>query len=460
MNNSQRITLNTNRNIIVEFTDERIIPASGLAVVGAILGKSDFIKKLNRMDVTANRSQHQIKNGDIILTYLGMLCMGKPCFESVHEMDDDKEFYKAALGITQSIPSEETLRQRMDDIGDSLRHTILEQNVEVLRANKIQPTALANGLVPVDIDVTPMDNSKSNKEGVSRTYKGFDGYAPMMAYIGTEGYAINFELREGKQHCQNGTVEFLQETIQLCRRLTDKPLLVRLDSGNDSIDNIAVLMDAGCFFIIKRNLRRESKDNWLEMAKEHCQNISHPRDGKTVYIGSDWKTVFSKQFAKEFTLRTGYEITERTIDRNGQFYLIPDVEVETWWTNLGEPDKEIIQLYHAHGECEQFHSEVKTDMDLERLPSGKFATNALILELGMIAYNILRMIGQGTIGGRAPRQKREIRRRRLRTVISNLIMMASHVTSHARQLIIGLGKSNVWRHIFANFCHRYDTTNA
>lgn len=59
----------------------------------------------------------------------------------------------------------------------------------------------------------------SPKEGVSRTYKGFDGYAPMMAYIGTEGYAINFELREGKQHCQNGTVEFLQETIRLCKSL-------------------------------------------------------------------------------------------------------------------------------------------------------------------------------------------------------------------------------------------------
>ena len=151
MNNNHRITLNTNKNIIVEFTNERIIPASGLAVVGALLGKSGFIKKLNRMDVTSNRSQHQIKNGDIVLTYLGMLCMGKPYFEAVHEMDDDKDFYK---------------------------------------------TALANGLVPVDIDVTPMDNSKSKREGVSRTYKGFDGYAPMMAYIGTEGYAINFELRE------------------------------------------------------------------------------------------------------------------------------------------------------------------------------------------------------------------------------------------------------------------------
>ena len=459
MNKNRRQTINTNQNIVIEFTNERIIPAGGLAVVGALLGKCDFIKKINRMDVTPNRSQHQIKNGDILLTYIGMLCMGKPYFEAVHEMDDDKDFYKAALGITRAIPSEETLRQRMDDIGDSLRDSILQENVSLLQANKIQPSALSNGLVPVDIDVTPMDNSKSKKEGVSRTYKGFDGYAPIMAYIGTEGYAINFELREGKQHCQKGTVEFLRETIKLCKKLTDKPLLIRLDSGNDSIDNVSVLMDEGCYFIIKRNLRRESIDGWYEMAKKHCRNVTTPREGKTVYIGSDWKDAHSKQFNQDFTLRAGYEITERTIDKYGQFLLEADVEVDTWWTNLGDPDKEIIALYHAHGECEQYHSEIKTDMDMERLPSGKFNTNALILELGLIAYNILRMIGQGTIGGRAPRQKREVKRRRIRTVIGNLIMMASHVKMHARQLIIGLGRSNVWRHVFMDFCQGHVVVN-
>ena len=451
MKNNRRMTL-ANNNIVVEYANERIIPAGGLAVVGAILGKSDFTKRLNRMDVTENRSQHQIKNGDIILTYIGMLCMGKPYFEAVHEMDDDKAFYQAALGITRSIPSEETLRQRMDDIGDSLRSLILDENIRMLLANKIQPGVLSNGFAPVDIDVTPMDNSKSGKEGVSRTYKGYDGYAPMMAYIGTEGYAINFEFREGKQHCQNGTVAFLQETIKLCKKLTDKPLLIRLDSGNDSIDNVAVLIQESCYFIIKRNLRRESKEEWFNMAKQHCQNVTTPREGKTIYIGSDWKTVTSKQFKQEFTLRAGYEITERTINKYGQFMFPTDIEVETWWTNLGETDREIIRLYHAHGECEQYHSEIKTDMDIERLPSGKFDTNALVLELSIIAYNILRMIGQGTIGGRAPRQKRDVKRRRMRTVISNLIMMASHITTHARQLIMGLGKSNIWRHIFADYC--------
>ena len=99
-------------------------------------------------------------------------------------------------------------------------------------------------------------------------------------------------------------------------------------------------------------------------------------------------------------------------------------------------------------------------MDLERLPSGKFTTNALILELGMIAYNILRMIGQGTIGGRAPRQKRDVKRRRLRTVISNLIMMAGHITMHARQLITCLGRSNIWRHIFSDICQKYAVTKS
>ena len=45
------------KKIKIEFTNERIIPASGLAVVGAILGKSDFVKQCNRMDVTENRSR-------------------------------------------------------------------------------------------------------------------------------------------------------------------------------------------------------------------------------------------------------------------------------------------------------------------------------------------------------------------------------------------------------------------
>ncbi|MCL4351733.1 MAG: hypothetical protein M1318_03650 [Firmicutes bacterium] len=36
--------------------------------------------------------------------------------------------------------------------------------------------------------------------------------------------------------------------------------------------------------------------------------------------------------------------------------------------------------------------------DLEQLPSGKFAANPLVLYLACLTYNLLRVIGQATIG--------------------------------------------------------------
>jgi hypothetical protein len=57
----------------------------------------------------------------------------------------------------------------------------------------------------------------------------------------------------------------------------------------------------------------------------------------------------------------------------------------------------VVELYRAHGTSEQFHSELKTDLDLERLPSGKFQTNELVLLLGMVPYNLLKLIGQESL---------------------------------------------------------------
>lgn len=124
---------------------------------------------------------------------------------------------------------------------------------------------------------------------------------------------------------------------------------------------------------------------------------------------------------KRAAIRMGYEITERTMDKNGQF-----------------------------------HSELKTDMDLGRLPSGKFQTNELVLELAILSYNTLRMTGQESLGKRNPRLKRTVKRRRHRTVINNLANMACHITEHARKLVIGLGKSNVWREVFQHVYYAFE----
>jgi len=246
--------------------------------------------------------------------------------------------------------------------------------------------------VPLDIDVTPLDNSKSHKEEVSRTYKGFDGYAPIMAYIGREGYLVDVELRPGKQHCQKETPAFLRESLSLARQLTTAPLLVRLDSGNDATDNLEILLEAEVDFIIKRNLRKESKALWLKWARLFGQT-TEPRPGKTVYRGDVplKKSLVLMGETTERWLRCVFEGTQRTINAQGQHLLIPDLETDTYWVSLADdPVETIIDLYHDHATSEQYHAEFKGDIDLERLPSGKCKTNQLVLHCALVPYNNLR----------------------------------------------------------------------
>jgi hypothetical protein len=66
-----------NSRIKVVFGNERIITPSGLGIVGGMLGKSNFRKHCDRQKVDPKRSQPQIKNGDILLTYIGILHWGK-----------------------------------------------------------------------------------------------------------------------------------------------------------------------------------------------------------------------------------------------------------------------------------------------------------------------------------------------------------------------------------------------
>ena len=287
MNSTKNIFLLTHLDYIC--SDSRVVPHAGLVIPGQILDAIGFDKAVNKSTPVTK----EYKNSEILKAMLICILCGNADYDSIHETDDDQEYYCNAMRMTK-IPSEATMRQRMDDMGETLKDTLKpilrEATVNLFKYFNVNPTALENGYVPVDIDVSPFINEKCHNEGISKTYKLKDGYAPIFAYIGTEGYLLACELREGKQHCQKDTPAFLKEVIELARKITDKPLLVRLDSGNDAAENIGIFMEK-CYsgdsihFIVKRNIRKENPAEWLENFREVCTNVSNPREGKSVYIG-------------------------------------------------------------------------------------------------------------------------------------------------------------------------------
>lgn len=388
------------------------------------------------------------KTGDanVLLSMLGLLCTGKSNYADINLFRKSRLF-KFAMGINR-IPKEVSLRQNLDRLAekDSTFEALDVLNLSLLQTMNFSAIACKSAnYFPLDIDVTPLDNSKSKKEGVSCTYKLFDGYAPMMAYLGNEGYQINSEFREGKQHCQNGTPEFLKGVISRAKSVLpqDSRILIRLDGGNHSGDNFVVMNQDRVFWIVKRNLRKEPKEYWLETAKALGNSISD-ENGKRTYVGT---VSHMEEQSDDTSVPTDivFKVTETYAEPNGQLRADFEIEidVETYASNLPESPLDIIELYHNHATSEQFHSEVKTDMNVERLPSGKLATNRLVFELAKIAYNLLRRIGVDMVKFAVESvQKKGVMRRRIRTVLQEIIYTACQFVKKARRVTIRFGRSS------------------
>ena len=437
--------------LTIEGTDEVIVSNGGLAVAGALMKSLKIGAGLNKVKVSSE--EPEISNCDVFRSYLGLLLMGRTNYEDIELFRKDETF-RVVLGITK-VPSAATLRQRFDAVSGAFDDGIKEFNVALLKRCLISSIVVESGkYIPIDIDVSPFDNSRSKKEGVSWTYKKHDGYSPNFAYAGLEGYMINCELRPGSQHCQKGTPEFIRETMRIIERAWNfkHKTLFRFDSGNDSDENIAQFKGkADMYFIIKRNLRKESAEKWLEIAKK--EGVMHePRSGKKVWLGQILR------YVKECgPTRMVFKVVERTRDRKGQDFLVPEIEVEAYWTSIPDEPETIIELYHAHGTSEQFHSELKSDMDVERLPSGKFMTNSLVLKSAMLAFNVLRKMGSDLLSfpGDLP-VKLDVTRRRIKSVIQNLVNVAGKLVRTGGRVVLKISRRCPWfdpfERLFLTYC--------
>ena len=434
------------RPLIIKQLDYDLTPVAGLCLVGHFLKAMRPV--LGRLDAELP-IKGGVVNSDIVRSYLGLLVQGKSDFDAIENFRSDA-FYKQVLGIGL-LPSSPTLRQRMDAKASEMFDFVPQMIQTLLASQRPDYGVLPCGWLPLDVDTFAMDNGGTAKEGVGRTYAGVDGYCPLAAYLGSFGFCLELALRPGVQHSASETDFNLERVIPMAQRLSaagpKAPVLARLDSGFDSakiVRGIEACNGAGLpqvDFLIKWNPRTTDRAALAaRLDADPATQWEQPRAGKRLTVWEDPVTIEGVQRPLRRVLR----LIERTIDAKGQALLVPEFQLDGWTTSLPArfTPQDIIELYADHGTHEQFHSEFKTDLDLRRLPSGKFATNYLVCQLAAVAMNILRLIGQrGLLGPDAP-VRHSAKRRRIRTVMQELIYRAGRLIKHGRRMILGLGAND------------------
>jgi hypothetical protein len=410
----------------------------------ALLGQCFEAARLELLDAKLPTSQG-MKTSDLVKSYAGLLSLGKSDFEAIEAFRSDR-FFKQALKLGK-VPSSVWLRQRMEQLAAPLREETDAYSLRLLQRCEAPITA-RNGFVCLDFDTFVMDNSGTKKEWVSRTYQGVDGYTPIAAYLGNEGWCLALELRPGSQHSALETHYFLERVLPRAQALVgpEQAVLSRSDSGFDSArllfqqdDEKRAWAEQGRRFeyLVKWNPRKQTMTDWIARANQ-VQAWTETRPGKRVaLLDLSVERAWQKQ-KRDFRLIV--RLVERTLDKKGQHLLFPAYQLEGWWTSLNEPAAKVIELYREHATHEQFHSEIKSDLDLERLPSGKFDCNDLILHLAMLTYNCLRLIGQLGLTGELSPVRHPAKRRRLKTVLQEIMYRAAQFIRTARRLVLDFGR--------------------
>ncbi len=433
------------KTFIIERSDDEFYSStSGISLVGLSLNRYTTLASTLAREVPLS---HGIPHADVIRSYCALLAQGKSDYAAIEQHRDD-DFFREALGLSP-FPSEATLRQRMDDHAPEFHRVVNWSVVEFLMKAEVPLTLLPSGHIAVDIDSFAMDNSGTKKEGVSRTYRNFDGYLAVPVYLANEGWLIECPLLPGSEHPQKAFVSLLRRSLAKIRQISKAKLLLRTDSAHDALDNrIELARHDDVDYIVKWNPRKQDAGAWKKRAFS-TGDIAMPRLGKrvaTFSVEERHKVTDENGHEKELSFRRVMQVTERTIDKKGQPLLLPEIELEGWWTSLNIPEEEVVALYQGHGLCEQYHSEIKTDMDLERFPSGKFATNQLIMACTALVYNILRFIGQLSLITKSGIIRHPAKRRRIKTVIQELIYCAARLIATGRRL-----KLRFSRHVQGHF---------
>ena len=171
----------------LKLTNEKINSHGGLSLAGKLIARFCGLGTLFKEPLRARSDR--ISDAGILTFQIGLLVQGRTHYEDIELFRQDSGArFAQALGLSK-IPSEPTLRSRIEALATPVAlQKLLRANLALLKAHAPTPLEI-NGrkYIPNDIKLTPMDNTGSHREHVGRTYKGCDGFAPIMSNLGEEG---------------------------------------------------------------------------------------------------------------------------------------------------------------------------------------------------------------------------------------------------------------------------------
>ena len=310
-----------------------------------------------------------------------------------------------------------------DAVGDWLRRTGIGTGLDGL--DRINRRAVATRIRQIGIKAHTLDGDASQivaeKEAAHFTYKGEQGYMPMIGHLAEAGVVIYDEFREGNIAPATQNLEF----IQACEARLPKGhriAQVRLDSAGYQADIFNYCEDTGKTFAIGGRLDAPTLQAIAEIPETSWKTYADCAVAETVHSMGETKKAFRLIVVK-------YPRQAELFDDAPKYHVIASNRVESaadtliWYRQRGEVSENGIK-------------ELKIGFGMERMPCGQFAANAAFFRIGVIAHNLFVLFKHSALG-------EGWQRHQVATVRWRLFHLPGKLVRHAGAWVLKIASENL-----------------
>ena len=240
-------------------------------------------------------------------------------------------------------------------------------------------------------------------------------------------------LREGRANTARGAAHFLRETVGRVRHAGARvQLTVRADSGFYTHGVVSVCRKLGPRFSITVRQHQSLRSLSEAIPEAHWTPIPYWMDGAADVAETAYTPFQAEPDAAPVRL-----IVRRVKPTPGsQLALFATYSYHGFITDRDGETPELEADHRRHAEIENAIRDLKHGVELNHLPSGRFAANGACLAVQVVAHNLARWTARIGLGERVATTK-TLRRR--------FFALAGRLTPSARRLTLHLPKHWPWQ---------------
>jgi hypothetical protein len=371
----------------LKFEDQDLTSYAGIVVFQKLFGTLN-LKERVRTACAHLGARNLYRPAVIVQVLIVHLLLGFRKLRDIEFYEDDP-LVKRVLGL-KIMPSVSTLSRTLMEFDDRAvaAHQELNRGMVIDRLQRMNLRRIT-----MDFDGSVSSTTKhaeGSAVGFNKQKKGARSYYPLYCTVAQTGQVFDVLHRSGNVHDSRGADAFVRQCVDRIRQALPGVLIeIRMDSAFFSDEMVELLRGSSVEFTISVPFERFTELKGMVYGRKIWWPAT--ADGTLRYFEKNWKPKCWKRSYRFIFIRKAtpgqqkgpiqldlFEPTEPGFD----FKVI--VTNKTAWT------MKVVRFHEGRGQQEHMFGELKTQTNMDYIPSRSWAGNKIYMLCAILAHNLAR----------------------------------------------------------------------